>query len=598
MLHSIKNKLKQHYRIISIVCAISIIFTFTILLNPKKESDSQTNDAQKAPSIDINIHSEATFPQLMYNLLLPEKAIKPEDKAVQDAVRQMLTYTEESEAFEVNNFSVTTRNFLLHDNSFVRLVEYHGKDQNSQFEVHYFLQYVDVNKDTLFSDINTAFINEDIRAHVYETTHGIFAFVENNHYTTTDILTGLKYTMHSLSNYKITKKTIISEENAAPVRTSYSHPAALKVENDTIYAYTPDLPNEAVFKFNPVRLRFELDTTLWDQADINYELPGVLIGLTNLNGDIRTLYIYKKDGRIQVDEIKDKILFERDNHLFLLEYYRYFEATYNHQRYVADSQLEIDKLRTRSVNDDSDFKINIEFDEPSEPYLSVRSAKEIPFFVGEDYISYLRVESATGGGLMSYGEGSMHYNTFKQLEQFTYLNGTLSPQFKEKTLADIMYGTKAKSLYESSLSSIPKNEKDYLDFYQLFIKRNLGNWSAVLPIMEKSTHPSDGNIGINVKRVLPFENNLPDKIAPSDTDFEIPSAWGFTPIKDILKIPGTNIMIAQYDFYFGVGLIPDLLTDVKYDVKIPIESSEFIVSIDYLTKNSKDDWHKVVDSLK
>lgn len=588
----ILNKVKKNYLVIITICAVAILSSFSTYYLMSKNEKKTTS----IPVIDTSVDDKKFITSLM-----PEtKTFEDKSIAIKEKLSKQVSYTKGINTFEMNDIRVTTQDFLLPNKDFIRLISYLDNSDNYSIQ-YYFLQYV--GDTTYFNNAVAVNAKNYIYLHVFELDDTVYAFLQASDYTNTEWLTDVEYRQYFVSLFTLGNNAFIETKDIFPYKVPAHDVLQFSLEDNKITAGLTQTKNESKFVFDPQTLTFTPMLGIQEQKPIQYDLPGVLVGLSNSQGQLRTLYLYKKDDKIQVEEILDKIIFERNHTLHTLQYYNYLD-----EKYLKDfpdrleSKTDISKLYSRAIDDSTPYHLEIiNQDTIINRSFPIRSSKELPLFIGEDYISYIRTEVGRSGGTLNGGKQLVHFNTLEQLEQVNFTNGHMTPLFDEKSLVDILFKDQASTLYQDNLTRQGERSGLFLDFDQLVIKRNVGIWSIMAPIYKQTVHPGNGSNSIGFERFATFSNTIPESIVSSSTNYNIQQEWRYWDARDIFQIPTSPALFIQHDTFIGVNVPNEEMAwehnDI-FDLKVACGVDEFIVSIDYLNEQSKDDWSKIIQSLK
>lgn len=516
--------------------------------------------------------------------------------------------------FNTNAFTVTISAYPLNGGKSIRRIEYvlkNNDNSNPIEESRFILQYIGAT--TFFSDIEYLDPNQK-EFNVYENTDGCFAFAlfSEPDYATYN-------TRHEHTNYYtdiyIPKDNKFSVEQHIDIPLDVNADDNLKLlEQDNffkgvIYNYNNEQPDgKPECFFNSAKLSFEMPKGNLQSNTVSYNLPGLLLGLSDSQGNLRTLFIHQVDNKIICTDYTGQIIFPRNNKIFALKDYNLNkemkdDAGGSNEEYLAGS-LDFQKILCAplGVNQNSDFdKILSPL-----PEYTFYSLTDIPLYVGSDYVCYIQKKYYSGGGTHYWGATDIRLDKLDNLSNFTAkyaydenMDFTLSPNFKETTLFDLIYGSKAKVLYQSNILTYGGTLAPYMDFKQLSIKRNLGKWSLMLPIMDDYYHPGNGSSDKSIDDFAVFSNNVPAFLASNNVSMTLDGAWSNWSAKDLIKFPNCNAFLAQFDYYIGIGLQGnDFSGQGSYDLTIPINLDEYIVSINFSDANTIKSWTNELNQIQ
>ena len=177
--------------------------------------------------------------------------------------------------------------------------------------------------------------------------------------------------------------------------------------------------------------------------------------------------------------------------------------------------------------------------------------------------------------------------------------GGLVPNFKETTLADLIYGENAKYLYQSNISTYGGNLQPYVDFKDLAIKRNVGKWSLMIPVMDEYYHPGNGSAGNWVTSFAAYSNDVPAFLTSKEETAGMGN-WDTWDAKDIFKFPGSDAILIQSDSFIRIrrGLYNFNVENDEYDISVPVNLDEYIVSINFASKDAQNTWSNELNNIR
>jgi len=346
--------------------------------------------------------------------------------------------------------------------------------------------------------------------------------------------------------------------------------------------------------FSSETLAFELPKGNLESRPIDYDIPGLLLGLSDAQGKLRTLFIRKENGVLRSNEYAGQIVFPRRGRLFALQCYTYEKDLMDEWNGEENrvGALNIRKLLCGplGVDQTEKFKKMLGLN-PGYNYYDLIDA---PLYVGPEYVCYTQREYQSGGSWHA-SVNSVRFDKLDDLSKFKqaaqanddYIT-RLEPTFKETTLADYIFGARAKNLYQPDPFTWAGNP--IVDFCQLAIKRNIGKWSLMLPVFEEGMHPGNGSYGNGIKDFAVFSNDVPVTLATNSGAMELSGGWNTWEAKDLFQFPGGECFAEQYEYFLRIGTETkenDWRVDVSYVLDIPIGYDEYIVSINFASNENE-----------
>ncbi|MCL2884344.1 MAG: hypothetical protein FWF49_02510, partial [Oscillospiraceae bacterium] len=223
---------------------------------------------------------------------------------------------------------------------------------------------------------------------------------------------------------------------------------------------------------------------------------------------------------------------------------------------------------------------------------------DIPLYVGPDYVSYVENRFASAGGSGSWDTSAVRFDKLDNLSAFTAVYGdtnsldveiSLTPHFQETTLADALYGTQANALYQADVHTYRETTVNtYTDFRQLAIKRNLGKWSLMLPMLQDN-YARNGSYSNWINDFAVYSNDVPTALASDSSNVTVGGSNGDDFAKDLLDFPGSVAGLSQDDYFIYMTHQGNDF-DSDLDLSIPVNLDENIVSINFAGAATQAAW--------
>lgn len=606
MNHFLKSKYKRIIIVLFVIVVTAIASSFiTYSFTQNKETNAapisiwfeNTADADRSTEI------EAFNEEISY---LKQEAkrinhIEQEDRweiinDIGESLKSLLTDYPDlltNAAFNSEELSVMITEYPLKENQVLRKLDYTltYNDLENGFPVkekRFFLQFSGAQE--FFSEIEYVSLNTE-NFFVFENKDGCFAFslYADAYHTIYNINDSIK--QYKADLFMPDSNTFLTERYIdIPLKLTQSDHLSLVQEGDLIKTTVSNNEFFITCEFDHDTSSFVRSEKAIQKASIDYDMPKLFLGLSDSQGKLRTLLIYKEEDEIKVDEYRDQIIILRDNKPFTLKHYVLEKELYESDSETGEEwttgSLNIKKLLCAPT--DLDFsKLEDDFNKlfDVEETWTFYDSLDIPFYIGENYICYLQSSFHSGGGTFRIAPDYIRFDKLDNLSDFTYDGqsqgyGGMVPDFKEQTLSEVIYGNKAKRLYQSDISSYGYKTNPYVDFTQLSLKRNLGKWSLMLPVMEEYYHPGNGSYSNWIKTFAAYSNDVPDFLKTEEEIIEL-GGWNNWYAKDFFKFPNSNAALFQYDYYIGIRDQESDLGSNDYDIYIPVEIDESIVSINF-----------------
>lgn len=520
-------------------------------------------------------------------------------EAVGESLKNILTseYSEfiSNETFNSEEFSVLISTHTLKNGEVIKKISY---SLNDILENKFFLQYIGGNS-FFSSTFNKNFDDKDF--YVFKNKEGVFAISIRNYYDFETFASPEKIKDYNADVYYLDGGGFsVQSYVEIPFSVGYDEDIRMVQQGEIIKAVVYNEDNNLTGAvpeclFNGKKIIFEVPEINFTSEPVDYELPGLLLGMSDTKGNLRTLYIRKEDGRILCDEYANQIIFPRKNKLYSLKNYVLNEDLEGYSDYGEQyrvGSINFKKILSGPLGADltADFQ-KIFFPKPEYSFYDLI---DIPLYVGEDYVCYIQKGFFTGGGTFHVSNADIRFDKLDNLSKFKaeyeYDCDVLTPKFKETTLSDFIYGAKTKEFYQEEIRIYGGILNPYFDFKQLSIKRNLGRWSLMLPVMEDYYHPGNGSNGKVINTFAVFSNNVPSNLASNREAMDVIHERNWY-AKDMLRIPESNAVLYQYDYYIGLeNQIEGSEVVIDKNFKIPVGIDEYIVSINFADEATQEVW--------
>ena len=524
-------------------------------------------------------------------------------ETLKEIMQSQYSATLKNYAFQSDGLSVTIDEYPLDSGRSIRRIQYSIKYEESYapyVDSRYFLQFC--GETTFFSDIEHLEDNEqDFK--VFENNDGCFAFLV---YSRPD------YSRFSFTaDYPICSVKVFIPEDTGfsvqyieiPVKVDSNNSFQLVQQEGVIKGiidnrYCGQPIGSPEYLFNSANFSFDLASVPLKSGPVDYDFPGLLLGMSDTHGNIRTLFIRKDESRIRVDEFSDQIIFPRQDRLYALKHYTHYEDDnkdeFGNEHEYWTGSVGIRKLVCSPLGEESTFDFAISF---SDLMWRFCDSNDIPLFVGEDYISYVQKSSYTGGGTFSADATDIRFDKLDDLSKFSF-EYQMTPRFNEETLADYIYGKKAVTLKQQNVRTYGGQPNPYIDFKHLSIMRNLGKWSLMLPVMGEYCHPGNGSFSNWIQEFAAFSNDVPTSLIKSNEAVEYLGVWSYWDAKDLIQFPGSDALLAQYDYVIGIGnREKGEGFEGALDMRIPVALDEYIVSIYFADDITQELWSKELSGV-
>lgn len=494
-----------------------------------------------------------------------------------------------NDTFGSDGFSVTLQEYPL-TNSKVRIICYtlganvsdHGTTQR-----HAFLEYT--GEQTYFSEIlyleNRETLSEeefqvfDIKGQGY-----VFWNRYNFGYTTFDSPARLKDYVISLFIPGDDEFEMIYNVDI-PVKAMDGWDLQLIQQDDTVKVVYGDEMITPECIFNSEERIFELAEVHMQGESVDYEMPGLLLGLSDTDGNLRTLFIRKEDDTLHADEYRGEIIISQDKELFSVKQYQRYEDFYedefdNNEAFLTGN-IDVQKLIYGPFGMDPAG----EFDGVTEADTwSYNRIHDIPLYIGDTYICYIQSTYESGGGTYQASASDIYFEKLEQLSEGSPEPGV--PLMPERSaLADLVYGSRADVLYKNLPLVQELRLYPYVDIRQLALKRSVGAWMLMLPVMNDYMHPGNGSNSRSITSFAAYDNNVPADLNSEDSSSEMDSGgfgWDAWRAKDYFRLPQTAVNVIQYENYIGIR---QSASGEEFDLTIPVNVDEYIVSIHFIDED-------------
>jgi hypothetical protein len=509
--------------------------------------------------------------------------------------------------FNDDELTVNIANYPLRDGRSLKNIQFIMKNNEGDDpydESHFFLQYC--GKEPFFSDMEY-YDPRDQSFQVFENKDGCFAFSISSGYEDKVFSSDMEFSNYTAKVFILGDTEFSVEFVRIPLKVAHGYNFRLVQQKEIIKGIVcgndiEQFEGLSECLFNSSNLSFEIPKIAIRSDPIDYGFPGLLLGLSDSQGNIRTLFIRKEDDRICADEYRGQIIFPQKGKLFSLKHYIQQDESYETYEDETGDELiyrigtiGIKKLLCVPLGDDVAFELDATNDS-DELTWSFCESTAIPLYVGEEYVCYIQNSLFSGGGSFHAAPSEIRFDKLEDLPKFSF-GYRMVPSFQETTLTELVYGEKAEDYYQANARTYGGRTNPYVDFKQLSIKRNLGKWSLMLPVIYEDYHPGNGSYSNWVHEFASFSNDIPSFLASNTEAMELLDGWEYWDAKDLIRFPESRAVLAQYNYYIGIGNQEDNHFQESLDLKIQIALDEYIVSINFANAATQNVWKNELSKI-
>jgi len=595
--------------VVALVFAPALLASFSRYQTPQKEAVR----AAAFSHVTASLKQQARAAMKVESYPEQENAITAVGKKLQAILASDESTLLTDDTFTSDEFSVTITNYPLSGGRAIRRITYvmhNSKDTPPDYVTpdgvsRFFLEYQDTvpRKQAIsFSEVEGLDPDEK-EFKVYENKAGCYAFVLTAQSDYPLFGSNDSFTDYFTDIYKPQGKSFMVKTNVKlPLKITADDTLQLEQQQGTIkgavYHSEGGTDGEPTCLFNSTKLSFELPKQKRESTDtVNYDLPGLLLGLSDHQGDLRTLFIYKEEGKICYAEYPNQIIFPHDGQLFALKDYTCDEKIKSDDpEEMGDpaGEMNFNKLLCAPLCMDASSDFEKVFS--PKPKYGFYDLAEVPLYVGPNYICYIQNMGYSGGGTFHWDTSDVRFDPLDDLTKFRaqYTESNLydlllKPSFKETSLADLLYGAKAKDLVQSDVETYGGTLHPYVDFSQLALTRNVGKWSVMLPVKSDYFHPGNGSSSTSIEDFAVYSNAVPASLTANGGTIELGNDWETWDAKDNVKFPGGAALLAQHDYTIDIGgLVKD--DPQRCDLSLPVSPDEYIVSINFADAATQKTW--------
>ena len=294
---------------------------------------------------------------------------------------------------------------------------------------------------------------------------------------------------------------------------------------------------------------------------------GLLLGLSDKEGNLRTLWIRPDDGKIVCSNINDEIIFLRNNKLYSLKNHKFDRGE---EVIVSDNYsyfFYYNKLLCAPLGQDMTGVFN-EFVNNAISNECTNKSYQIPLYIGDEYIYYV---DNTKNIRPSF-ESSFDSLCFDKIDNLNKMQNS-----EKVSLMNMVYS-------KDEISWL-KNEFDF-DFNQLGIKRNEGKWYLTTPVMKYREERQSLNM-LWVEDYIHISPNVPaDLIKDSYDGFNELIDYRLGHSRDYFGYPDKFNNVHLYDY--SLCIFDNAAMECK--LAAPIKPDEHIVSINFASGKTISEW--------
>jgi len=344
-----------------------------------------------------------------------------------------------------------------------------------------------------------------------------------------------------------------------------------------------------------------LEPQLPKEAACEYDFPALLLGLSNANGDLRTIYFSKASGKLGYQIYDDRVIFPRSGKLYAVKPYVISRRTGEDNtvgkedyRKLLCAPLGVDRSKTMEkifvqVNGDMNYDL-----------------RERPLYVGDSYICYTQTLGGGSGGSYGWSSETVRFDKLDDLSRFTAVypknpaqtEMMLRPNFQSQTLAAYVYGARANTMYQNDTRSHYDDAAPFINLRELAIARSKGKWSLMVPLFHESLHPGNGSSHKYMSELAVWRSDIPSALASGSCNSDAEKfgdRWAYIGAKDIISVPGGKLNILQQDTYLGVFSPDESENNEQNGLQVRIAPGEYIVSIHFASsEKERRAWEKAL----
>ncbi|MCL2695365.1 MAG: hypothetical protein FWE69_03455 [Clostridiales bacterium] len=511
-----------------------------------------------------------------------------------------------NDTFDGEALTVEISAYPLQNGGAIQRIRYE-LNSKSGYSDRAFLQYVG---DTIFfSDIEYVWRDEG-ELQVFETKDGVFVFqLSHSDYSYTAFSRNreIKWPPRADVYAPGADGFSVGKNIEIPLTVDECDSVHLEQWGDTVRAMVYQYGDYRITEaskclFDSETLSFVIPNERQTSEPVAYDLPGLLLGLSDSRGNLRTLFIRKEGGRILCDTYEEQIIFPRQDGLYALKNYKLYESWSEHiEEYNwREGILDFNKLLCGPLGEDQSAVMETIFSpKPEEDCYSVT---DIPLYVGPEYVCYMQTREFSGyDASWSVGGDDIRFDRLDDLADFTFRPENschnaeiLTPNFGQTTLAELVYGPKAKAFFPSDARSAGgewEYPNPFTEMRQLALKRNCGKWSLALPVMKEYAYPWIDVYGSRIESFVVYSNTVPAFLLPDGGAGERETEdRGFWEERDLVSFPNSSVLLVMDDYYIAIGNRDEGPYYGSVALYIPVQIDEYIVSIHFADTDELAAW--------
>ncbi|MCL2105774.1 MAG: hypothetical protein FWH26_01725 [Oscillospiraceae bacterium] len=565
-----------------VIAAVSVTGTYLYMSRDRRRQEPEEITTPFTEAV-ANLKQQAHEAMLVPHHLERGEAIKDVGARLQGMV---LDFPEEltNDIFCSDEFTVEMTEYPLSGGKTIRRFKYILTDnfnESPSMRSEFFLQYIS-DEESILGEIEWIY-DDEASFYVFENKNGFYAFALRSYAAYDD----KEQNYHVAEVFQMEDDQFLERKSAVIPFKTISWVNVELIQQDEQIRAVMNVEQRVESIFNSTGPVFELPKGNMESGPVDYDVPALLLGLSDKAGNLRTLFIRKEDGIIRSSEYAGQIIFPRQNKLYSLKAYIHEEdivETFDDGEAYRAGSLDIKKLLYGPLGADLTASFKKMLQTPEYGHFGV---SDIPLYVGPEYVCYIQNETYASGGSYHWDTDTIRFDKLTDLSRFKSVrdkNYYLIPDFKGKTLTDYVFGAGAKAFYQADTFTYAGNTNPSVDFHELAIRRNVGKWSLMLPVFGEGMHPGNGSFHRGINDFAAFSNDVPKALAANSEAMKL-EGWNNWGAKDLFQFPGGDAVACQYENFLMIGN-----QDNNDDLCIPVRYDEYIVSINFADKDTQAKW--------
>ena len=303
-------------------------------------------------------------------------------------------------------------------------------------------------------------------------------------------------------------------------RDTYYHSLSAEIVDGILTSYNASRPQwgeSRLVKKDGV-LRFEYwPANATTALPEDYSAYGLLLGLSDDRGNVRTLWVRPAGGRLRIGEISNAVVFPYGEGFSWLKNVRHTYEKANVEDEESVSSFFLSKLLLAPLGEDP-FPLIEDLTGDDPEWGRSSESEDRLYYVGEQYICYGNRYYYDSGVKFYYGSENVRLVPLEAVNRMI-LNDPFPeegidgyPQLERLKLYDLIDNGALSTLGIWSKFNFGYGGNEYLSLNDLALIHKFGRWNLSAPVFSFTHSPRSGSTTVNLVKFLPLGEELPESL--------------------------------------------------------------------------------------